>query len=601
MFDTPKKTRATTLTMGVCLAALGVVVSAIGLGATTSQAQNFGGNNGVRSGGTFQFLLGNGNIAFGRRDNARPGQGQTEFGRNGFGRNRHGFQPNYFGETGIATAAQRNRQQWHTVTLNRRYQNPVVVMGPLSDDDDDPATVIVRQVGPRSFQFKINEWRYLDGRHTRTTVGYMVVEAGQHRLPSGGILIAGTTDGATDDWGRVPFGARFETRPVVFSTVISGRGGRGGAAAVTPLVTRTKSVNRRGFDLRLQKEEAAPQTVRRARDVAWIAIEPGIGGRRGPTYVAGASGVNVSDDTYRITVSPNQQRLLAQPVFIAAMQSFNGTDPAALRYTPRRRAIAITLEEEQSEDRETNHRSENVGYAIFAPGLLESASPSGNRPGAGPVPNPRPRPAPVSSVNGLSGEIFPIGGHVRNVGQAVSVMQNRPASASFLATSIDYNEGGRRPVAEYLGSDAASLSGNGRMQVEEMAFRFTGYILLESGTHDFMVTSDDGFRLIIGGRQVTAHLGRRASAESRGSITIRQPGLYPIEIVHFDNHNGAVLQFKSSLDGGGIVATDRLFTSPPNGAVSRGSHYDVPAFLLAGRDHGSGGGGGRNGRGGRQR
>lgn len=600
MFHAPTKTRSTALTSGVCIAALGVMISAIGLGTTPSHAQQFGNRDGGRPGGTFQLLLGNGNVQFGLQF-GRSDRGRNRTRGQGLERHRSGPQPDYFGETGVTTSAQQNRRQWHTVRLNRSYQNPVIIMGPLSDDGGDPATIAVRQSGPRSFQYQINEWAYLDGRHARATIGYMVVEAGQHRLAGGGTLVAGQTSGIDDDWSRVRFGARFETSPIVFTTMVSGRIGRTNGPSArngpTPMVTRAKNVNRRGFDLRLQKEEAAPQSVRRARQVAWIAIEPGTGGRRGLAYIADRTGRTVTEDMHRITLPRDQQRLLAQPVFLAAMQSFNGRDSAALRYTPRRRVIALRVEEEQSQDSEVTHAAENIGYAIFAPGLLEAASPRGFRPGPGAGPNPRPRltppPTPVASVNGLTGEIYRAGGHIRNVGQVVAIMQQRPAAASFIATNINYNEGGRRPVAEYLRGDGASLSGNGRMQVEEMAFRFTGYILLEAGTHEFMVTSDDGFRLIIGGRQVTAHLNRRASAESRGSITIRQPGLYPIEIVHFDNHNGAVLQFKSSLDGGGIVSPDRLFTTPPYGAIDRGSHYDVSDLLLVGRDDGGGRRGGR--------
>ncbi|MCZ6605377.1 MAG: hypothetical protein O7A03_09575, partial [Alphaproteobacteria bacterium] len=380
MFGISFKTLSTAL-----VASLGVAISTIGLDTDKAYAQ-FGGA-GVRSGGGFSITFGPNGFDFnryrgdrrGRPDrfaDRRGGFRRGGFGSGGFGRRgpghdgpRHGGQPirpDFIGETGTVRAGQRGPRQWHAVQFRESYHDPVVVMGPLTRNGPQPANVRVRNIGPRGFEFKIDEWAYLDGVHRAETVGYMVVEAGHHRLPGGGFIVAGRANGVDQRWQRVRFGDQLGIRPIVLTSVM----GRG-----RPVVARVRNVNRRGFGLRVQKEEGLPPGVPQSRRVSWVAIKPGDSGQVGLAYVAGATGVDVDENGHVVRLGRGGRL----PVVLAAMQTFQGADPAGLRYAPNRRGFTVFVEEERSHDGEVSHASEQIGFAAFQAGLLEAATPPGRR------------------------------------------------------------------------------------------------------------------------------------------------------------------------------------------------------------------------------
>jgi hypothetical protein len=77
------------------------------------------------------------------------------------------------------------------VEFDNEFVNPVVIMGVLSTNDEDPATVRVSEVTNVNFKVQVQEWEYLDGDHEPETVSYMVLEAGHWPCPNGGTYSAG--------------------------------------------------------------------------------------------------------------------------------------------------------------------------------------------------------------------------------------------------------------------------------------------------------------------------------------------------------------------------------------------------------------------------
>ncbi len=77
-----------------------------------------------------------------------------------------------FGETGSLSLT----NAWATVTLTRRYNKPVVIVGGLTQNETDPVTVRVRNVTDQSFEVSLKEWNYLNGSHTPEAVSWMVIE-----------------------------------------------------------------------------------------------------------------------------------------------------------------------------------------------------------------------------------------------------------------------------------------------------------------------------------------------------------------------------------------------------------------------------------------
>ncbi len=269
----------------------------------------------------------------------------------------------YIGEAGSVTVSQSSRDEWHTVNLMNSYTSPVVTMGPLSYNGAHPSTVRVRNVTSASFEFKIDEWDYLDGAHIRETTGYLVVESGIHTLEDGRILQAGRAP-AGPNASSVSFASPFLAAPVVVTQVET-------ALLSTTVVARQADVTSTGFSLLLQSEEAS--TVSGSETVGWIAMSRGSGSTGGQLYDAQVTGEAVGGRWFGVAF---QQNFSSTPAVVASIQTMNGVDASALR---RRHASAsgfeVTVEEEQSLDRETNHTSENVGYVAFEPGSIAAATP----------------------------------------------------------------------------------------------------------------------------------------------------------------------------------------------------------------------------------
>jgi len=261
-------------------------------------------------------------------------------------------------EVGTVRVGQAGRGPWHRVDLRHVYRDPVVVMGPPGTDDPAPVTVRVRDVSPDHFEFQLQEWAYQDGSHGAEDVSYLVVEAGDHLLPGGGAVVAGRVTGIDNENPFVqafPHGA-FLDPPVVLAQVTTDRGTR----AVVP---RVEDVTTEGFLVRIQGEEALSQNLP-IEDLDWIAIEPA----SVPGLLdADRTGATVDDAPQAVAYAqgfPDWPHLLALP------QTRNGGDTAALRHLdPSTSGVSFFIQEEQSDDDETGHANEDVGWLAVDPAV----------------------------------------------------------------------------------------------------------------------------------------------------------------------------------------------------------------------------------------
>ena len=57
--------------------------------------------------------------------------------------------------------------QWRSVSFGQTFTTPIVVAGPLSNFDKQPAGVRVRNVTATGFEVKAQEWDSQDGVHGR--------------------------------------------------------------------------------------------------------------------------------------------------------------------------------------------------------------------------------------------------------------------------------------------------------------------------------------------------------------------------------------------------------------------------------------------------
>jgi len=259
---------------------------------------------------------------------------------------------NGIGEIGSVTTNQSDSSEWHRISLGGSYTDPVVVMKPLSYDGGHPAHARLRNVTGDSFECKIEEWKYLDGSHTSETVHYLVIEAGTHELSDGTRIEAGTT--RTDNhYTSVGFSHSFTSAPVVFSQSQTFNGNH-------PVITRNEDVSTDGFSTKIQEEEA--EGWHTDESVGYVAVESNAGSNDGSPYVVGRVANTVTNEWHTISFDQSY----SDPQLVVDSQTVDGWQPAGIRYRNLTGdSVEVCIEEEQSEDDETYHASEAVGYAVF--------------------------------------------------------------------------------------------------------------------------------------------------------------------------------------------------------------------------------------------
>ncbi|MEM7587128.1 MAG: H-type lectin domain-containing protein [Acidobacteriota bacterium] len=236
-----------------------------------------------------------------------------------------------------------------TVNLSG-FSTPRVVMGPPSFAGSQPTTVRVRNVTSSSFQHNLQEWDYLDGAHVDESMGYLALENGAQSL--GSLDADAGTVNINHTWTTVNFNQSFSAAPVVVAQLASNNGGQAAA-------TRIRNVTTSSFQVRLQEEEANDGTHAVER-VDWVAVEVGTSTFSGNKVVAGRTGNSVTNAWATINFSS-----VGNPVFLAAMQTFDGSDPTALRQRNlSSTSVQVKCEEEQSGDTEVAHTTEVVGYIV---------------------------------------------------------------------------------------------------------------------------------------------------------------------------------------------------------------------------------------------
>ena len=266
------------------------------------------------------------------------------------------------GESGKVTNL---NHQWQTITLDHVYDNPVVVAGPPSYRGPDPTTVRVRNVSANSFEMRLDEWEYRDEWHTTETVGYVVMEAGNHILDDGTVITAGTNEQVNHQWETISLGDSFDSRPIVLAQTTS----ENEAFAVSERLR----VNTNSFEIKLQEEEGADQ-VHADESIGWIAIQPGSGSVGGGTYASGTLG-----STNNGTTTDFSTAFGSTPVILANMNTQNGIDTAAVRLTQQNsQRLGLFIEEEKSANDEVNHINERVGFWALDEGLITVESDSGS-------------------------------------------------------------------------------------------------------------------------------------------------------------------------------------------------------------------------------
>ncbi len=252
-----------------------------------------------------------------------------------------------FGELSLNT-------NWSHVALKESFVNPVVVAGPLSYNDPDPAVVRIRNVTPTGFDIRIQEWGYLDGSHAAETVDYIVMEQGRYLLENGARIEAGTFFGGVR-FKKHKFIKAFRRRPVLLTSILSDNE----AGAVNGRIRR---LSRRQFKFKLKGQDADRLPRHAVEKVGYIALEQGAGSIGQLFYEVGRTRKSVTDKWHSLSF---RSSFATKPFFFAGIQGYRARNNATVRYQNlTAKDVQVKVEEETSR-RKAAHRREVVGYMVF--------------------------------------------------------------------------------------------------------------------------------------------------------------------------------------------------------------------------------------------
>ena len=270
------------------------------------------------------------------------------------------FEKDFYIEVGEVTV----NNNWKQVSYSRPFADPVVVATAMSNNDDEPAIVRIDNITDTGFEISVQEWDYLDDNHLDETIGYVVMEAGSYTLPDGSTVEAGTfTAYGTSTFTTVFLTGAFNQVPVLVSSVISYNG-------PDAVAVRLQNITATRFEARIQ-EQQANRRGHPIETVSYIAWEPCRTQLDDLSIVVAKTDNMMTHDLKTITFNTI---FPMPPVFVATIQTTDGTDTAALRWEERSASdIQMKVEEEQSWDSETKHTNEVVGYFTFAPMNADSA------------------------------------------------------------------------------------------------------------------------------------------------------------------------------------------------------------------------------------
>lgn len=167
----------------------------------------------------------------------------------------------------------------------------------------------------------------------------------------------------------------------------------------------------------------------------------------------------------------------------------------------------------------------------------------------------------------FQGEFWDATTAVGKLEDADAIIAGGPADATFDSTGIDYPQGtdtttnDSTSLSDFLGTDAGSLLGTdgiGDTDLTDSVFRFTGFLDLLAGEQLFSVSSDDGFRLTIGGMVISS---AEARAFSTTSVNVDAgSGITAFELIYFER--SVVTGVNFSIDGVLAAPADMVSTVP---------------------------------------
>ncbi|SMX24120.1 hypothetical protein [Boseongicola aestuarii] len=187
-----------------------------------------------------------------------------------------------------------------------------------------------------------------------------------------------------------------------------------------------------------------------------------------------------------------------------------------------------------------------------------------------------------SEGTGLLGAAFVPGTKIWNTDTARAAAEADP-DATFITSEIAYGaKQSDTTIAEFLRDDAASLIGNGSLEMGPSALTLMGFIYIPPGVHEIAVVSDDGFELKLGGVDFSEFVLTRATDET-ARVAEFDGGLYAIDLLYFDAGGAMTLSLEIDglpVDQSAFYQSPDDFTDPPADVALVPVEDYHPSFFL---------------------
>lgn len=277
-------------------------------------------------------------------------------------------------ETGIIST-----DGWTTVSIQGTFTDPIVIAQPIDGFETSAlmeyATAVVRNVSSSSFEVQLYRGDSTGGS-IAGDVGYIVVEKGNHTLPDGTQMQAGSVDisrydsrgnNANRDFTQINFSPTFSSAPTFVATA-----NKDSAQDWVSVRYQSGSLSGNSVTASLEIDESYPggQLASNVGDgtdneMGWLAIERG-------TFdgIEAALTTNISQDPGNNSNPTNWKSLgfantYSEPVFFA-IASHHGGDPTTIgRNNLSGTGVDIRVTEDTAANAEQGHATGQALWVVF--------------------------------------------------------------------------------------------------------------------------------------------------------------------------------------------------------------------------------------------
>ena len=271
------------------------------------------------------------------------------------------------------------------VTFQQPFDTPPIVVALPTDQGSNSGAIRITNVTTTGFDELVLEPEAWDGPHVSMDVHYIAVEPGRHILPGGQIIEAGrvTTSAmqrgggvaGTRSWQPVAFTSALPSTPSVISQIQTANSETRNVPQQTsqPFITATlDALSPSGFNVALERSEAASGPIPSAETIGWIAFPAG-----GTGTFAATNGTTISWSALTTAANirgwddgcfTNSFGLTSgNAVVIAKKVTRNGGDGGWLRRCSLSSStIGLVVDEDTEGDTERSHTSESASIFAFS-------------------------------------------------------------------------------------------------------------------------------------------------------------------------------------------------------------------------------------------